>query len=314
MRSILIVAILLLLSLYHVIVLSGEGKIVSPTMPVLRATLLDMANEDQEHRLQMTGDANISEVHLKSLNDIDKVHTDKLKLIYAEHGWPNTSMIGQDGVQAFWLLAQHSSDFDFQRTLLPHVQKAFDTGEIDANNYALFVDRLLVHEGKPQKYGTQIKEWINKTPILFPVENRGNVNVLRGSIGLFDLEDYLLLVKYAAFPEENMQLPFSDHDAADSETGIGLVFDIKGSGPIEDMTVQSFTVDKVKVGSMAANAGINIGDQVIKIDGVLVEGSNINTLITAMDKPVGDDISLVIKRPDGSLDKIDVEITAISSE
>jgi hypothetical protein len=297
-----------------VIVLSGEGKIVSPTMPELRATLLNMANEDQELRLQMAGNVNITEEHLKSLENTDKFHTDKLKLIYADHSWPDASMIGRDGVQAFWLLAQHSSDFDFQRTLLPHVQTAFDTGEIEANSYALFVDRLLVREGKPQKYGTQIKEWTNKTPILFPVQNRSNVNVLHGSIGLFDLEDYLLLAKDAAFPEENIQLPFSDHNGADSKTGIGLVFDIKGSGPIEAMTVQSFTVDKVEVGSTAANAGINVGDQVIEIDGVPVEGSNINTLIPAMDKPVGDDVSLVIKRPDGSLEKIEVEITAISSE
>ena len=314
MRSLLIVAISLLLSLYHVIVLSGEEKIVNTTMPALRATLLHMANEDQKIREQMAGNAGFSEERLESLRDLDIFHTNKLKTIYAKNGWPNTSMIGRDGVQAFWLLAQHSTDFDFQRTLLPHVQAAFDTGEIEANSYALFVDRILVREGKPQKYGTQIKEWVNKTPIPFPIENRNDVNTLRGSIGLFDLEDYLLLVKDAAFPEENTPLPFSDHDVADDKTGIGLVFDIKGSGPIENMTVQSFTVDKVETGSTAANAGINIGDRVIEIDGVPVEGSNINALIPAMDKPVGEDVTLVIKRPDGSLDKVRVEITAMPSE
>jgi hypothetical protein len=193
-------------------------------------------------------------------------------------------LISRDGVQVFWLLAQHSTDFDFQCALLPHVQTVFETGEIDANSYALFVDRLLVREGKPQKYGTQIKAWNNKTPITFPIKNRKDVNDLRGSIGLFDLEDYLLLVKDAAFPEENTPLPFSTHDIEEARIGIGLVFDIKGRGPIENRTVQSFTVDKVEVDSTAESACINVGDQVIEIDGVPVEGSNINELIAAMDK------------------------------
>jgi hypothetical protein len=113
-----------------------------------------------------------------------------LKNSFSKYGWPTLSMVGYDGVDALWLLLQHSPDDDFQRNMLPHVKAAFDNGELNPHNYALFVDRVLVQDGKPQKYGTQIKEMINNTPVLYPIENRSSVNELRASIGLFNLEDY----------------------------------------------------------------------------------------------------------------------------
>jgi hypothetical protein len=100
-------------------------------------------------------------------------------------------MIGYDGIDALWLLLQHSPDARFQRNMLPHVKTAFDNGELNPQNYALFVDRVLVQDDKPQKYGTQINEIANHTPVLYPIENRSNVNELCASIGLFNLQDDL---------------------------------------------------------------------------------------------------------------------------
>jgi hypothetical protein len=305
---------LILLFLSNVVVLSGENEIANLTMPRLRMTLLDMVDKDQAIRKEMVGNEEPSDQWLQSLRDMDESHTGELKNIFEKYGWLNASEIGRDGVQAFWLLAQHATDFDFQRALMPHIKEAFDEGKIEANSYALFVDRLLVREGKPQKYGTQIKEWVNKTPVPFPIENPDNVNSVRGNIGLFNLEDYLLLVKDAYFPEENTPLSFSDHELASDEVGIGLAFDIKGSGPMKNMTVKSFTVDRVKKGSTAANAGIAVGDRIIEIDGIPVEGSNMNRLIPAMDKSAGEAITLVVQKPDGKKDKVRVEVTAMSPE
>jgi len=274
--------------------------------------LLDMADKDQAIRKKLVGNVNPSDKSKKSMIDIDETHTAKLKTIFEKYGWPNISMIGYDGVQAFWLLAQHSTDDDFRHALMPHVKAAFDDGNLSPQSYALFVDQLLISDGKPQKYGTQIKEMVDKEPVLFPIENRRNVNALRASIGLFNLEDYLLLAKAATFPEEDIKPPFSDKSK--HNTGIGIEFDIRGSGPIENMTLETLTVSRVTKGSTADQAGIVAGDKIIEIDGMVVAGSNINTLMPAMDKPAGDHVTLVIKRLDDSQKKITVEIAATTPE
>ena len=310
MRSFIFITILLLLCAYNVVALPGENKAISPTMPALRAMLLDMADKDQAIRKTLVGITDPSAELMQPIIDIDESNTAKLKLIYAKNGWPNSLMIGRDGVNAFWLLVQHSPDFNFQKTILPHVKTAFNNGDIDGQCYAMFIDRLLVHEGKPQKYGTQIKNWVNKTPIPYTIENRSNVNTARASIGLFDLEDYLLLVRDAYFPDESTKLPFSDKNIDDDGNGIGFQLDIKGSGPIENMTVKSLTVVKVLTGSAASKAGVEVGDQIIEIDGLPVEGSNINTLISAIEKPAGETVTFMVKRPDNSKSKIIVEVTA----
>ena len=223
-------------------------------------------------------------------------------------------MIGRDGVDAFWLLVQHLTDFEFQRSLLPFVERAFSNGSIQAQDYALFVDRLLVREGKPQRYGTQIREWKDKAPIPYAIENPNRVNTVRASIGLFNLEDYLVLVKQAYFPDDTDSGFFSNLATEEDQGSVGLQLDVRGSGPIEDMTIQSLVVSEVAKTSPAEQAGIQIGDQIIEIDGLPVAGNSTSMLMPAMDKPIGDKITMVVRSSNGIERKVTLVITTLSSE
>ncbi|MCP4979031.1 MAG: PDZ domain-containing protein [Gammaproteobacteria bacterium] len=287
----------------------------SPAMPELRSIILDMADKDQaiDQVLQETLTGNekpFAEPELpaelkKTILDIYQTNTEAAKKIYAKNGWPNSSMIGLDGVNAFWLLVQHSTDHEFQRTLLPSVKTAFSEGEIiDAQGFAWLVDQLLVNDGKLQKYGTQIKEWSDRTPILFDIENPGQVNAVRGSIGLFNLEGYLSAVKACYLRESTCNNPAEVQDVEDNRGGIGVSLDIKGSGSIDTMTLKSLTVIKVIEGSPAARAGLQFGDRIIEIDGLSVEGRNGNTLLNALHKPVGSQVTIVVRQTVGSERKI----------
>jgi hypothetical protein len=309
MKKFLVVTILLSLCAYNIVALSEENKTVGLSMPELRAMLLDMKDRDQAVRKTMMGNASPSEKQLESMRDLDATHTDQIKKIYAQHGWPTSSMIGRDGVLAFWFLAQHSPDSDFQRTLLPHVKTAFEDGELSGQYYAMFVDRTLVRDGKPQIYGTQI-EMVNNKPVPLPIENQSNVNAVRASIGLPTLEEYL---KFSPYSGEKSISPVTGKKSKNN-TGIGVELDIDWVGSIENMRVRSLTVLKVYEGSSADKAGIIVNDQLIEIDGIPVAGSLMDTLVSAMDKPVGDRVALVIKRSDGSKNKVSVELTASKSE
>ena len=61
---------------------------------------------------------------------------------------------------------------------------------------------MLVGEGKPQVYGTQVKEWKGKEPVLQPIEDEANVDKRRAEVGLFPLSEYRELLKKMYFPQE----------------------------------------------------------------------------------------------------------------
>ncbi len=298
---------------------------VSPAMPELRKKILNMADEDESIDLvlqrammgqdKISGEAKPSAELEKRVLAIYQSNTVEAKRIYQENGWPDSSMIGFDGVNAFWLLVQHSTDDDFTRTVQPAVKKAFGKGEIiDAQSYAWFVDNLLVKAGKPQRYGTLIESWDNGTPILFDLENPGRVNAVRGSIGLFNLEGYLAAVKTCYLQEPGCNNPTGALDKVDNSGWIGARLDIKGSGPVTAMTLKSLTVIKVASGSAAARAGLQIGDQFIEIDGLTVEGAtNPDALMAALHKPVGSEVTIVVRQPGGTRREV-VLVTTKSSK
>ncbi len=294
----------------------------SPAMPDLRKRILDMAAADEaiDRVLQsammgqdkVSGEAKPSAELEKRVLAVYQSNTVAAKKIYEKKGWPNSSMIGLDGVNAFWLLVQHSTDNEFQRTVLPSVKTAFSKGEIiDAQSFAWFVDQLLVSDGKPQRYGMKIKEWDGATPILFDIENPSQVNVVRGGIGLFNLEGYLSAVKACYLRESTCNNPAGVHDVEDDGGGIGVSLDIKGSGSIDTMTLKSLTVIKVIKGSPAARAGLQFGDRIIEIDGLSVEGRNGNTLLKALHKPVGSKVTIVVRQTVGSERKITMVTTKL---
>ncbi len=86
---------------------------------------------------------------------IDKNHTETLKVIVKEHGWPTIPIVGKEASGAAWLLVQHADhDIAFQKTCLA-LMKNIEKGEIALPNIAYLEDRIRVAEGRPQLYGTQ---------------------------------------------------------------------------------------------------------------------------------------------------------------
>ncbi len=95
----------------------------------------------------------------------DQVRTDRLAEIVAEHGWPSIPMVGKDGEDAAWAIAQHSDlDADFQCAALEYLREAVDAGVASGGNLAYLEDRVAVAAGEPQVYGTQIQCGTDGTP------------------------------------------------------------------------------------------------------------------------------------------------------
>lgn len=112
----------------------------------LRKQILRIVKRDQEMR----------RTH-KTWNPIvDHKHTRILKAIIKKHGWPDKNLVGKDGAEWAWLIAQHADhDVSFQKECLRLMRVKFREGTVDPQHVAYFTDRVLVNSGRPQRYGTQ---------------------------------------------------------------------------------------------------------------------------------------------------------------
>jgi hypothetical protein len=160
-------------------------------MPELRRELLERRERDQTVRnaLIKSGAENPDPKIRDEMRTIDRENTERMKEIVHAHGWPGPELVGRDGTQAAWLLVQHSTP-EFQREMLPLVEQAYREKKLPGSNYALLLDRVRVHQGKPQVYGSQGR-WENGVLGLQPIEDEANVDKRRAEVGLGPLADYL---------------------------------------------------------------------------------------------------------------------------
>ncbi len=151
----------------------------------LRAELLRRVAPDQEARRERDTTA---------AQRADADNLPWIRRVIAEHGWPGRSDVGDDGEQAAFLLIQHAdADPAFQRECLGLLTAAVGQGEASRQHLALLNDRVLVAEGQPQEYGTQLEarggEWV-------PLQMRDpdGVDARRAEMSLPPLADYVAMV------------------------------------------------------------------------------------------------------------------------
>lgn len=105
------------------------------------------------------------------------------------HGWPTSDLVGEDGAEAAWLVAQHAIRLPgFQRKCLRFVEASVAAGKAPAWQMAMMVDRIGTFEDRPQVFGTHFDWDENGDLSPGPIENRAEVNLRRTELGLEPLE------------------------------------------------------------------------------------------------------------------------------
>jgi hypothetical protein len=121
----------------------------------------------------------------------DAARTARLAEILAEHGWPTYDLVGEDGEDAAWAIAQHSDqDPAFQREALELLRVAVEAGQASPGNLAYLTDRVAVGAGEPQTYGTQVGCGPDGPTPATPLADEAGVDALRADVGLPPLADY----------------------------------------------------------------------------------------------------------------------------
>jgi hypothetical protein len=160
--------------------------------------LLGLVSRDQQNRRDIDSvlaangaDSRQSDSALKVMASADAPLLGRLAEIVKTKGWPGRALVGDDGAHAAWLILQHAPP-DVQRSLLPLVRAAVAKHDARASDLALLEDRVLVDDGKPQHYGSQLGySATGGPPTVRPIENPECVDVRRASVGLEPLSQYL---------------------------------------------------------------------------------------------------------------------------
>jgi hypothetical protein len=153
----------------------------------LKQRLIRMAKQDQAIRAGRV--TTITPSTVKTMQLTDERLTSELKQIIHEKGWPTISLVGLRASQDAALILMHSPDHDFQRQLIPELQQLAESEKIVGSDIAILVDKVLVADGKPQRFGTQFSI-SNGHARMDPVEDPGHLDQRRAQYLLGPMTEY----------------------------------------------------------------------------------------------------------------------------
>jgi hypothetical protein len=153
----------------------------------LRDELLAMRSVDQSMRRDWLAHPDNAELK-KQMDATDASHLERLREIVREHGWPGKSLVTDAGSAAAWIIVQHGGPAAIKE-MLPVMTQAAKSGELSASLVAASIDRDLLNDRKPQRYGTQFDVRENICAVR-PLEDPARVDELRKQVGLGPLAAY----------------------------------------------------------------------------------------------------------------------------
>lgn len=164
--------------------------------PELREELLAMEKIEQEARRKCsTGDADLQMKCLAEISkSIDEPNTARLNKIFDEHGFPNVKMVGGDGQNAFMIVLQHTIGDRLREKAVKPITEAFKRKELAPMDYANFIDRLRLHQGKGQLYGSGF-EFKDGKMVLSKTDDLRNLEKRRRKIGLPPMSEVVKMMK-----------------------------------------------------------------------------------------------------------------------
>ncbi len=113
-------------------------------------------------------------------------------------GWPEG--LSDEANETIWLVIDHAG-LGMQKRWMPLVKQQMEAGKVSKSSYATLLDRMLMREKLPQRYGTQAVSFsrliegdsarMEPQCWLWPVEEPERLDSLRSAMELSPIEVYL---------------------------------------------------------------------------------------------------------------------------
>lgn len=123
--------------------------------------------------------------------NIDRENLVRVVSLIEKCGMPTLNEVDQQQMSAIWLVFQHADNYH-RKKYLPQLKKSAQNGDLRKSQIALMEDRILMMDGKPQIYGSQIsQDRKNGGWKIYDLQNPETVDKRRAEIGMQPLSEYV---------------------------------------------------------------------------------------------------------------------------
>jgi hypothetical protein len=151
----------------------------------------DKKSEILEEIYALDQNMRLSDNQKKYDPEIDRQNLIKVINLIEKCGMPTTKEISKKQMNAIWLVFQHADNTN-RKKYFPLLKKSAENGDLSKSSIALMEDRILMIDGKPQIYGSQISEnRETKKWELYKLEKPETVDKRRAEVGLGTLKEYV---------------------------------------------------------------------------------------------------------------------------
>lgn len=157
-------------------------------------TLIRLGRADQEGRDQLSQAIAARDTALIfAAARADSARTAWVRAAVMRYGWPGRGTAGDSAQKSAWLILQHTPDTAWQATMLPELERLGKRGELPLADLALLTDRVLMHRGQPQRYGSQFT-LVDGRLVPAPVADLVGLDERRATMGLPPMAEYVKLL------------------------------------------------------------------------------------------------------------------------
>ena len=125
-----------------------------------------------------------------TMEDVDRANQELLISILQCCGPEKIVSAGDRPTLTAFLIAQHAP-IDFQLRYAPIFKNWASEGILPYRTFVLMIDRMRMHQGEPQLYGTQVISNDEGKMELYKVDDLEKVRLRRDSLNMETLENYL---------------------------------------------------------------------------------------------------------------------------
>lgn len=156
---------------------------------------IDCANKVEllQHVFENDQRVRTQKVPFKETVEVNHENLEIVVSLLENCGMPTLEEVSREQLGAIWLVLQHSVHPKYTEKYFPYIEKATNDGDLKKEQYALMKDRILMNQGKPQIYGSQMKRGK-----LYKLAEPEKVNARRREMNMEPLEEYL----------KNFNIPF----------------------------------------------------------------------------------------------------------
>jgi hypothetical protein len=171
---------------------ASAGKEDAITAPALRDELHRRVKADHRVREHAFADGKPPEkAAMEAWMAVDRDNLQWLHESIGKQGFPSIAQVGEQGVDDAFVLVQHAdADPALQQSVLESLGPRLATAGISRQQYAMLTDRVLVAQGKPQRFGSQYDLAKDGSFVLKPTEDPAGLEARREQMGLMPSKFY----------------------------------------------------------------------------------------------------------------------------